>query len=180
MVAFVISVMISVLLVAPIMVYARRRPIDAELTWGEAMVAATYVFFLLFWVYGVVPHQWLQWADSELTGAEAALDSPEGPRDAANRGARLLRQYVERRFSIQTEAFTTEELSAAKPPLAIDSRWPELVRILSRFDAERFRRSDVSGSARAGAQRGAHSGIRREIEAVKRFVADSTPHELRR
>ncbi len=66
MVAFVISVMISVLLVAPIMVYARRRPIDAELTWGEAMVAATYVFFLLFWVYGVVPHQWLQWADSEL------------------------------------------------------------------------------------------------------------------
>ena len=23
------------------------------------MVAATYVFFLMFWVYGVVPHQWL-------------------------------------------------------------------------------------------------------------------------
>ena len=30
------------------------------------MVFATYVFFILFWVYGVVPHQWLTWADSEL------------------------------------------------------------------------------------------------------------------
>ena len=24
------------------------------------------VFFLMFWVYGVVPHQWLTWADNEL------------------------------------------------------------------------------------------------------------------
>jgi hypothetical protein len=30
------------------------------------MFAATYVFFLMFWVYGVVPHQWLAWADNEL------------------------------------------------------------------------------------------------------------------
>lgn len=125
-----------------------------------------------------------EWADSELAGAEAALDSPDGPRDAANRGARLLRQYVERRFNIQTEALTTEELSATKPPLAIDSRWPELVRILRRFDAERFRASPLEGAAVAGARDGSHSGIdsgiQNEIEAVKRFVADSTPRELRR
>ncbi len=125
-----------------------------------------------------------EWAEGELTAAEAALDSPEGPRHAANRGARLLRQYVERRFSIQTEALTTEELGATKPPLAIDSRWPELVRILTRFDAERFRASELEGSTLAGVHSdpgsASHRSIRKEIEAVKRFVADSTPHELRR
>jgi hypothetical protein len=30
------------------------------------MAAATFIFFLMFWVYGVVPHQWLTWADNEL------------------------------------------------------------------------------------------------------------------
>jgi len=34
--------------------YAKRRPVGTPLTWGESMVAATYVFFLMFWVYGVV------------------------------------------------------------------------------------------------------------------------------
>ena len=66
MVAFVGSVVVTVALMLPIAYYARRRAPDAELTWGEAMVGATYIFFLLFWIYGVVPHQWLQWADSEL------------------------------------------------------------------------------------------------------------------
>jgi hypothetical protein len=45
---------------------ARRRPIGAPLSWGEAVAAATYVFALMFWCYGVVPHQWLQWAGNEL------------------------------------------------------------------------------------------------------------------
>ena len=43
------------------------------LTWGEAMVAATYVFFLMFWVYGVVPHQWLTWAQNELKWRSDAI-----------------------------------------------------------------------------------------------------------
>jgi hypothetical protein len=30
------------------------------------MLAATYVFFLFFWWYGVIPHYWLDWADNEL------------------------------------------------------------------------------------------------------------------
>jgi hypothetical protein len=116
-----------------------------------------------------------EWADSELAQAMAALDSkdgPHGPRDAANRGARLLRQYVARRFNVQTEALTTEELDATHPPLAIDSRWPELVRILGRFDAERFRQALVDDAA---ADR-----IRRSIDEVKHFVDDSMPPELRR
>ena len=114
------------------------------------------------------------WSERELEQANSALDSPaeEGARDAANRGALLLRRYVARRFNVQTEAFTTEELSARKPPLAIDSRWPELLRILRRFDAERFRQveSDDASAAR----------IKGELDAVRRFIEDSMPPELRR
>ncbi|MCU0312092.1 MAG: hypothetical protein MUE36_14250 [Acidimicrobiales bacterium] len=66
MVAFVLSLLLSVVLVAVIFPYRKRRPVGTMLTWGEAMVAATYVFFLWFWVYGVVPHLWLTWADNEL------------------------------------------------------------------------------------------------------------------
>jgi hypothetical protein len=46
--------------------HGKRRPVGAPLTWGEAMAAATFVFALMFWAYGVVPHQWLQYANNEL------------------------------------------------------------------------------------------------------------------
>ena len=66
MVAFVVSVLVMLALVIPIPLYARHRPVGTFLSWGEAMIAATYVFFIIFWIYGVVPHQFLTWADSEL------------------------------------------------------------------------------------------------------------------
>lgn len=66
MVAFLASILVMVVLVAPIFPYAKRRPVGTPVTWGEAVVAGTYLFFLMFWAYGVVPHQWLTWADSEL------------------------------------------------------------------------------------------------------------------
>jgi hypothetical protein len=65
-VAFVGSLLVTALLVAVIFPYRTRRPVGTVLTWGEAMVAGTYVFFVFFWVYGVVPHLWLTWADNEL------------------------------------------------------------------------------------------------------------------
>jgi hypothetical protein len=65
-VAFWSSVIVAAALVGGIYWYMGRRPVGTPLTWGEAMVAAVYVFFLLFWMYGVVPHQWLTWADNEL------------------------------------------------------------------------------------------------------------------
>ena len=44
------------------------------------MIFATYVFFILWWVYGVVPHQWLTWADSELNWRpDRFLVGPELP-----------------------------------------------------------------------------------------------------
>ena len=67
MVALITSILIAAALIIPIFPYAKRRPVGTPLTWGEAAVGGVYVFFLLFWIYGVVPHQWLTFADSELS-----------------------------------------------------------------------------------------------------------------
>ncbi len=66
MVAFITSMLVLVVLMLPVFWYAKRRHVGDPFTWGEASVAGTYVFFILFWAYGVVPHQWLTWADTEL------------------------------------------------------------------------------------------------------------------
>jgi len=65
MVAFITSILVTVALIIPFFIMRKRRPVGTPLTWGEAMVAATWCFFLMFWVYGVVPHQWLTMADAE-------------------------------------------------------------------------------------------------------------------
>ncbi len=66
MVAFVASLIVTFVIVGGIVAYQNRRPADQVVTWGEAMFGSMVVFFLMFWVYGVVPHQWLTWADNEL------------------------------------------------------------------------------------------------------------------
>ena len=67
MVAFTASVLVGILvLVVPYVIAKRRRPEPAPLTWGEAMVAALWAFFVSFWWYGIIPHQWLTFADNEL------------------------------------------------------------------------------------------------------------------
>ena len=65
-VAFVVSWLISLLLLIPVFWLMKNRPADKAATWGEAMVGSVYVFFLLFWIYGTVPHQWLTFAEAEL------------------------------------------------------------------------------------------------------------------
>lgn len=65
-VAFVASWLVALLALIPVFIVAKRRPADQVATWGESMAGATYVFFVLFWIYGTVPHQWLTYADSEL------------------------------------------------------------------------------------------------------------------
>jgi hypothetical protein len=80
MVAFVTSIIVMLVLMGGIDWYRKRTPADKDFTWGEAMVFATYVFFLLWWGYGVVPHQWLTWADSELNWRpDRFLVGPELP-----------------------------------------------------------------------------------------------------
>jgi hypothetical protein len=65
-VAFVTEIVIGLLGVAAVFVYGRRRPVGAPISWGQAMLAATYAMFMFFWWYAVIPHQWLTWADAEL------------------------------------------------------------------------------------------------------------------
>ena len=53
-VAFWSSVIVTAVLVGGIFWYMGRRPAGTPVTWGEAMVGAVYVFFLMFWIFGVV------------------------------------------------------------------------------------------------------------------------------
>ena len=66
MVALVISILIVVVGVGICLAIGRRRPPGTPVTWGEAFVAGTFVFALMVVAYGVVPHQWLDFADNEL------------------------------------------------------------------------------------------------------------------
>jgi hypothetical protein len=65
-VAFLVSMIALLAGTAVIVWYAGKRPTGVVPTWGEAMVAAIYVFFLMVLAYGIWPHQWLAWADNEL------------------------------------------------------------------------------------------------------------------
>lgn len=66
MVAFIMVCLIGILGVVAVFLHGRRRPVGAPLSWGQAMAAATFTFFLFFWWYGVIPHQWLTWSSNEL------------------------------------------------------------------------------------------------------------------
>jgi hypothetical protein len=77
MVALGFSVVGLLLCVAVVVLVARRRPPGTLLTWGEALVAAVFVFGAMFIAYGILPHQWLNYADNELKWrADAILLGP--------------------------------------------------------------------------------------------------------
>jgi hypothetical protein len=79
MVALVASILVMVVMTGAVFPYMKRRPVGTPLSWGEAMFAATYVFFILFWAYGVVPHQWLMLADNEWSWrADVVVVGPGG------------------------------------------------------------------------------------------------------
>jgi hypothetical protein len=44
----------------------RRPKSELPATWAQSMLGAVAVFGLFLLVYGVVPHEWLTWADSKL------------------------------------------------------------------------------------------------------------------
>ena len=66
MVAFAVAVAVVVVGTALCFAIGARRPPGTPLTWGEAMVAATFVFGLFLVAYGIVPDRWLRYADDEL------------------------------------------------------------------------------------------------------------------
>ena len=66
MVAFVVSIAVLVAGIGICLLVGRRRSPGTPFTWGEAIVGATFVFGLMVLAYGIVPNQWLKWADNEL------------------------------------------------------------------------------------------------------------------
>ncbi len=80
MTEFILSLVVMGMTAGVYHVFEARSPIGKRFTWGEAMIAATFVFFGFFWAYGVVPHFWLQWADSGLEWrADTLLQGPHIP-----------------------------------------------------------------------------------------------------
>lgn len=76
-VAFTGSLIVTALFAAGIVIYSKKRPIDAPMSWGEAMAGSVYVTFGLFWAFGVVPHQWLTYAEGALAmRSDAILAGP--------------------------------------------------------------------------------------------------------
>jgi hypothetical protein len=78
-VAFLTSLIVSGAMVAVVVQVARRRQPGTPLTWGEAFAAGLFTFTLLFLVYGVVPHQWLAFADNTLKWRSDKIGIPLGP-----------------------------------------------------------------------------------------------------
>lgn len=73
MVAFVTSIIVLVLGVAVVFGVGNRRPLGTPLTWAEAMLGAVFVFGLFVLAYGILPNQWLLWADNELNWRADAI-----------------------------------------------------------------------------------------------------------
>lgn len=73
MVAFVTSMIVGVLMALGVLWYGGKREPGKRLTWGEAYLAAVYATIAMFFWYGIVPHQWLVWADNELNWNSGAL-----------------------------------------------------------------------------------------------------------
>ena len=79
MVAFIASLILLLAMVGVCVRVAKRRQPGTPMTWGEAFVAATFVYLLLFVAYGIVPHQFLALADNELEWRSDKIGIPTGP-----------------------------------------------------------------------------------------------------
>ena len=73
MVALIVSLILTFALAGAVFAYGAKRPVGKPVTWGEALLAGTFIYALLFLMYGVVPHQWLIYADSELNWRKDAI-----------------------------------------------------------------------------------------------------------
>ncbi|HEV7888205.1 MAG TPA: hypothetical protein VGO92_11655 [Acidimicrobiales bacterium] len=79
MVSFLASLIITGVLIAICLRVAKRRAPGTPLTWGEAFVASAFLFALMLMIYGVVPDQWLRWADGGLKWRSDKIGIPTGP-----------------------------------------------------------------------------------------------------
>ena len=64
--AFLTALIATLVLSLAIIPYGKRRSVGAPFSWGEAMLASTYIFGVLFLAFGILPHQWIDHADKNL------------------------------------------------------------------------------------------------------------------
>jgi hypothetical protein len=72
-VAFLFSFFLAIALALVSIPYGKRRKVGTPVSWGEAMLAAVYVFGTLFLAFGVVPHQWIDHSDKNLGWTKAKI-----------------------------------------------------------------------------------------------------------
>ncbi len=79
MVAFVLSVIVDVALILVAVAVVRRRPKGTPVTWGEAFVAATFLWAVFLLTYAVVPHQFITMCDKDFGWRSDVFGIPTGP-----------------------------------------------------------------------------------------------------
>ena len=80
MVAFFGSLLALIVTTGLVFAYGKRRPVGTPVTWGEAIIGAIVVYWMLFLAYGIVPHQFLVWADGKtLNWRSDSIGIPTGP-----------------------------------------------------------------------------------------------------
>jgi len=79
MAAFIASLLITGVMVGIVLYAAKRRQPGQPLTWGEALLAGTFVLAVMLMIYGVVPDRWLRWADGDLKWRSDKVGIPTGP-----------------------------------------------------------------------------------------------------
>src|SRR2546421_81987 len=77
--AFIASLVVLAMMVGIVFLVGIKRKPGTPTTWGEAFIAATFVFAILLMIYGIVPDRWLRWADGELKWRSDKIGIPTGP-----------------------------------------------------------------------------------------------------
>ena len=79
MVAFAIATIVDVALILIAMRTVMRRPKGTPLTWGEAFVAAVFIFAIFYLSYAMVPHQFITMCDKDFGWRSDIFGIPTGP-----------------------------------------------------------------------------------------------------
>lgn len=66
MVALIVALVVTLAMTGAIVGYSYVRPADKPTTWGEAMVGSAFVFMLFVMLFGILPDQFIDWADNDL------------------------------------------------------------------------------------------------------------------
>jgi hypothetical protein len=125
---FFISLLLCVLSGVIFMWLVRRPKSELPPTWAQSMLGATAVFALFLLVYGVVPHEWLTWADSDLKLREDRILFDTG---AVEFSGRALRDIVASMIYIIFLGLNTvmwimwQKRGTAKPKAAPAAATPE-------------------------------------------------------